>query len=115
MAKRAIEFSSQYKNIAGFHAQQCAEKSIKGLLAFKKIRVPKTHSLKELAELVNDINPSLAKLILKNHKLTYMAVVYRYPDAEIKPLTLKAVSSAIKNAESIFSRCHHLALGPSAL
>jgi len=42
-----------------FHLQQCAEKLIKALLDFNKIKFPHTHDLKDLINLLEDnkINP----------------------------------------------------------
>lgn len=42
-----------------FHAQQCAEKYIKGFLTFHEIDFPKTHSIEDLVLLCEDIAPSL--------------------------------------------------------
>ena len=42
-----------------FHAQQCAEKYIKGFLTFHEIDFPKTHSIEDLVLSCKDIVPSL--------------------------------------------------------
>src|SRR4030067_3763903 len=42
-----------------FHAQQCAEKYLKGFLAFYEIDFPKTHSLEELVRLCKNVVPSI--------------------------------------------------------
>lgn len=44
-----------HKHGAAYHAQQCAEKSIKGFLTFNGCRVAKTHALEELAKLVEPL------------------------------------------------------------
>ena len=61
-----------------FHAQQCAEKYLKGLLVFQSIDFPKTHDLLLLLKLVPelpdfDLNP--ADLLLLNR----YSVEARYP------------------------------------
>lgn len=42
-----------------FHTQQCAEKYLKGFLAFHKIDFPKTHSLEDLVELCKRVVPEI--------------------------------------------------------
>ena len=40
------------KTLSAFHAQQAAEKAIKGFLVFKSVRVPKSHNLGDLIKLI---------------------------------------------------------------
>ena len=105
VAKFNLEKSTEFKSSAAFHAQQCAEKAVKGYLAFNKVRFQKTHDLKALTIDLSNINPILAKKISKAKSLTKYAVIYRYPDAERKPLTVAQVKSAIKIAENVFEKC----------
>lgn len=67
-----------------FHAQQAAEKYLKGLLTFYSISFPKSHDLEELAALV----PERAKLNLNIEELielSQLAVVPRYPGFDDEP------------------------------
>ena len=105
MAKASLELSSEYKNGAAFLAQQCAEKAIKGYLAFMKVRFPKTHNMAQLLAEVEKINPHLAKTLSKSKSLTAYAVTYRYPDAERKPLTVAKAKIAITVAEKVLVIC----------
>ncbi len=105
MAQHSLTFGSEYKNISAFHSQQCAEKAIKGFLAFHKVRFSKTHDLVKLASEVSPSNPKLAKLILKSQGLSDYAVFYRYPDAEDKDLSMKNTKQAIKFAQKIYEVC----------
>lgn len=105
MAKNSLNFSTEFKAISAFHSQQCAEKAIKGYLAHHKVRFPKTHNINDLIDLVIDIDPILAKKVRKSRILTDYAVVYRYPDAERKPLTVAKAKSAIKLAEMVLEAC----------
>lgn len=105
MAKASLELSSSYKNISAFHSQQCAEKAVKGYLAFKKIRFHKTHNMTELLELVNSVDAKLAKNISKAKTLTIYAVIYRYPDAERKPMTVAKAKAASKIADHVLNMC----------
>ena len=101
-AKAIREMGPEYKSIVAFNCQQCVEKSIKGFLVFHGLRPPKTHTIKDLAHAIAQIDGSLAKKLHKADKLTKFAVAYRYPDAEKKPLTLKETDSALKLAQAIF-------------
>ncbi|NJM09423.1 MAG: HEPN domain-containing protein [Bdellovibrionaceae bacterium] len=106
IAKHSLALGSEYKEILGFHSQQCAEMAIKGLMAFHRIRIVKTHDLKMLAVEVEKIYPSLSSLIIKSAKpMTDLAVAYRYPDAELPPLTVRKAQSAIESAEKIYQAC----------
>ena len=40
-----------------FHAQQCAEKYLKGFLTYHEIEFPKTHSLENLVLLSSQVEP----------------------------------------------------------
>lgn len=105
MAKASLELSSDYKNISAFHSQQCAEKAIKGYLAFKKIRFQKTHNISQLLDEIDKLDARLGKNLSKAKILTTYAVTYRYPDAERKPLTVAKAKTAIKIAEKVFEDC----------
>ena len=56
---------------------------------------------------------SLNKLILKHKYLTDLAIVYRYPDAEKKPLTYAKAKSAAKSAHLIYDRFYKATFGKS--
>lgn len=99
-----LEMGNEFKNIAAFNCQQGVEKVIKGYLVFNGVRPPKSHSIKELSKLVENLDPKLAKKLAKAEILTKYTVVYRYPDAEKKPLTLKQVRSAIKLSNQLFEQ-----------
>jgi len=101
-AKAILDIGSEYKNISAFNCQQSVEKAIKGYLVFKGVRPPKSHNIKDLAVLVNTIDPQLAKKLLKADILTKYAVVYRYPDAEKKAMTMAQARAALKLASNIY-------------
>ncbi len=64
---------------AAFHAQQCAEKALKGLLTFHEIRAGKTHDIGGLLKLSLPVLPALAKLNERASTLTAYAADSRYP------------------------------------
>lgn len=66
-------------NQACFHAQQCAEKALKGLLAYQGKRPPRIH---QLTDLLNLLKPNLLKNISQDIRLLdRFYVPTRYPDA----------------------------------
>lgn len=69
-------------NAICFHAQQCVEKLIKGLLQEYNIYFPKTHDIRELIGLTLPIRPEWEKLIPLGEILTRYAIDSRYPDDE---------------------------------
>lgn len=105
IAKKALAFSPEYKNIAGFHAQQCAEKAAKGFLTYHKVRFSKTHDLEKLGEEIAQVDTKLAKLVKRSKSINDLAVAYRYPDAQKTPLTVVKIKTAIKRAEAIYLAC----------
>src|SRR4051812_33584276 len=62
-----------------FHAQQCAEKYLKGLLAELGLSIPKTHNLDDLRILLLPHHSSLRPLKRGLIFLTAFAVETRYP------------------------------------
>ncbi|KPL08122.1 hypothetical protein AMJ85_08795 [candidate division BRC1 bacterium SM23_51] len=82
-----------------FHAQQAAEKYLKGLLTFFAIGFPKTHDLEELAALVPDkagLNLNVEELI----ELSQLAVVPRYPGFEDE-ISRDTAERAFKTAQKV--------------
>jgi len=96
----------QFKNEIAYHAQQCAEKAIKGFLVANDIRPIHRHDISELAEQVNTVDTSIALEISKARRLTDFAVGYRYPDAQKKPMTVAKAKTAIKLAKRVYDVCY---------
>jgi HEPN domain-containing protein len=66
---------------ACFHAQQAAEKYLKGFLAFHDRPFPYTHNLADLTELCADIDGLFRSLTPMAAELTPYAVRLRYDDS----------------------------------
>ena len=82
-----------------FHAQQCAEKYLKALLALKWVDFPKTHDLVELAAMMPpEIRLEVELLELK--ELSPYAVEVRYPD-DWSPLTRERAVRAVHIAHKV--------------
>jgi len=62
-----------------FHAQQCAEKALKGALTFHDIRAGKTHNIENLIKLSSPVVDGLEKLAEQAKALSVYAVDSRYP------------------------------------
>jgi HEPN domain-containing protein len=86
---------------AAFHAQQCAEKALKGLLTFHDIRAGKTHDIGVLLKLSLPVLPGLEKFTERASALTAYAVDFRYP-VQYGDITKKEATEAIEIARAIY-------------
>jgi HEPN domain-containing protein len=84
-----------------FHAQQCAEKTLKGLLTFYDIRAGKTHDIGGLLKLCLPVLPALESLKERANVLTAYAVDSRYP-VQYGDITEKEAIEAIETARIVF-------------
>lgn len=84
-----------------FHAQQCVEKWMKGVLCAKGVRIPFTHDLVMLNELVAKACPGWATDEAALYRLTRGAVQFRYPMARS---TVGDARTAFSIAEELRSR-----------
>ena len=88
-----------------FHAQQCAEKYLKGVLEQNHVHVPKTHDLGELLELALGIDPSLGDLRDQCDTLEGYAVGFRYPGLSA---TTEMAEEAVEAAREVRRRARPL-------
>ncbi len=87
-------------NIICFHAQQAAEKYLKGFLAFHEKHVRKVHDLKFLLSEAEKIDQSLASLQKDIAYLDEFYIETRYP-ADIPEFSSDQAQKAIKAAVNI--------------
>jgi HEPN domain-containing protein len=92
----------KYLRAVPYHCQQAAEKSIKGYLAYKKVKFPKTHDIGELATLVSAVNPEMFELLKEASALSPYAVEFRYPDATKKDRTIEDSRKALALGKKVF-------------
>lgn len=85
---------------ACFHAQQCAEKALKGLLSHKGIAFPRTHVLEALLDLLKASATTLPPEVDESFVLTQYAVQTRYP-GEWESVTRQEARSALDLAERV--------------
>ena len=63
-----------------YHTQQCAEKALKGFLAFKRSEIEKTHNLSDLVVQCVAFDSDFNTLLEDAGDLTPKATEFRYPD-----------------------------------
>lgn len=97
----AANNQSLWANV-GFLCQQSAEKSVKGFLAYNKIKFGKTHEMEILGQEVAKIHPDLTELMKNAVRLTPFAVEFRYPESADRPLSEHLVIEAIEISEKIY-------------
>lgn len=98
-AARLTLASSGPFDTACFHAQQAAEKLMKGFLAYHTQPFPFTHALDKLAPLCEQVNPALSLSTPEIIGLTDYATSLRY-DADFWP-TQAAATDAVAVAERV--------------
>ena len=84
-----------------FHAQQCAEKYIKGFLTFNEIYFPKTHSIEGLVELCKQIVPEIESELEDVEILSSYGVEVRYPDEIYYDIPKEDAQEAIDLARKV--------------
>lgn len=80
-----LEGAQPVTDAAVFHAQQAAEKAIKGFLTWHDVQFGKTHNLVEIGRQATAIDPSLEPLLRRAARLTGYAWRFRYPGEPDEP------------------------------
>ncbi len=101
-ALRMSELGADYSDVVCFHAEQCAEKSLKGLILALGQIPPRTHDLVLLLKIAREKETSFG--YLENHCLTLAdyAVAPRYPGWE-DLVGLVDMGAIIESAKSVFT------------
>jgi len=89
--------------IACYHAQQTAEKSLKGFLTYCDIEPPHTHNLAELCKMCMDYDPSFDKILEPCDYVNPYGVVTRYPKEKV--ITESMAKTAIDQAQEVYYFC----------
>lgn len=100
-----LAMSASIYNQVCFHAQQCAEKAIKGLLILQGTVPPRTHQLSDLLELL-DTDP-FGRPHLEIQFLDRFYIPTRYPDA-LPDLVAEGLSNEEDAAEALAVARHVL-------
>ncbi|HQO03368.1 MAG TPA: HEPN domain-containing protein [Spirochaetota bacterium] len=101
-AKYLLSSPKPLFDIAIYHTQQCAEKSLKAFLAYNAREIDKIHNLKMLAENCMAIDETFNDLIDDCIYLNPYATLYRYPDGDSMP-SKATVIEAISVSEKIYN------------
>jgi len=100
-AAELLQKDSELLDTGIYHTQQCAEKALKGFLAFCEQEIEKTHHLKPILEACIAIDKRFAVLRDDAIFLSPFATGFRYPDDWLMP-ELEDVQRAIDSARKIF-------------
>ncbi|MHB1006814.1 MAG: HEPN domain-containing protein [Chloroflexota bacterium] len=90
VAMRALERPLVLSEAASFHAEQAAEKALKGYLAAQGEAVPVGHDLVDLLRLCQAIDPEFAQLEAAVEALGPHFAAYTEPGAPTSPLVVDA-------------------------
>jgi len=85
-----------------FLAQQCAEKSLKGVLILHQREYPYTHNIAEILTHIVEIDHSLADTCSTASKLIAYAVRTRY--ARVQTVTFENAKEALSIAGDVYAR-----------
>ena len=80
LAASKVQIPDGYFEDLCFHAQQCAEKAVKGVFLHRGMTFPYIHDIKKLLDLLNAAGVKIPKYIEEAKELTPYAAVMRYPD-----------------------------------
>ncbi len=102
-AENTIKMEASPTDTICFHAQQCAEKYLKGFLTFHEIDFPKTHSIEGLVELCKQIVPEIESELEDVEILSSYGVEVRYPDEIYYDIPKEDAREAIDLAKKVKS------------
>jgi HEPN domain-containing protein len=85
IAQRALEGSIPLGEATAYHAQQAAEKALKGFLVAHDLAFPFTHALVPLVRMCYEVTPAFAQFLAAAQLLTPYAVRFRYPEGPLEP------------------------------
>lgn len=102
LAKLGLVDPDVLRNQIAFHAQQAAEKSLKAVLAERKVHFPKTHDLEALIEIIQLAGVAWPLAAQQIEALAPFAVETRYPGGLAQVSDAEA-EEAIKSAEQVLN------------
>jgi HEPN domain-containing protein len=90
VAKQMLAANPMFGDAVAYHAQQAAEKALKGFLTAYGITFRKTHLLEELIEACEMIEPQFQQFSAAAQILSPYASEFRYPGGRIEPADAEA-------------------------
>ncbi len=103
LAEKGAKDDDLTLDTAIYHTQQCAEKALKGFLAYHNNPLSKTHDLIKLLQACCVIDSEFSDLRLDAAVLSPFATEFRYPVDEETTIERKVVLDAIERAGKILS------------
>jgi HEPN domain-containing protein len=85
-----------------FHAQQAAEKAMKGFLTWHDQAFRKTHDLAEVGRQCSAVDSALEPLLKRAEKLTVFAWAFRYPGDAEQP-SVEEARAALAVAREVYN------------
>lgn len=111
-ARRLTEGYMPITDVAVYHCQQAAEKSLKAMLVVRGLPVSKTHDLMALLSQCLEFVPDANHWIDAASILTPYATHYRYPTGDPDP-DLAVTAEALKHATELYAyAASHLGVTP---
>ncbi|RKU12158.1 hypothetical protein C6502_06545 [Candidatus Poribacteria bacterium] len=101
MARRALGPEKPLPGMACYHAQQCAEKYLKGYLIAQSISFRFVHDLVYLTQLCTTQESVFEKLMSAAEILGEYGVTMRYPMEDLEEPDIEAAREAIELAEQV--------------
>ena len=101
MARRALGPKTPLPGMACYHAQQCAEKYLKGYLIARSVSFRYVHDLVYLTQLCTAQEPAFEELMSATEILGEYGVTMRYPMEGSEEPDIEAARDAIKLAEQV--------------
>ncbi|RJP72033.1 MAG: HEPN domain-containing protein [Candidatus Abyssobacteria bacterium SURF_17] len=96
-----LSSSSPLPDVAVFHCQQAAEKSLKAFLFWNDVPFRKTHDIEELGHICLSLDGSLTSILERAIDLTPFAWRFRYPGDIFLP-SLTDAQDALLRAREVY-------------
>ncbi|MFN2542643.1 MAG: HEPN domain-containing protein [Chthoniobacterales bacterium] len=109
-ARLLVQEEKRLLDIAVYHCQQAAEKSLKGWLTAKEITFPKTHSLSDVLALCIPVNSAFADYEEHCRQLSPLVHEFRYPGSAAEP-DYDGAAEALRLAEEVYAFCEQQLAG----
>lgn len=90
-----------------FHAQQAAEKAVKGVLLMRKVCFPYTHDIAALLKLAHESGLTVSEGVQESQVLSAYAVAGRYPGV-VETITRDEYQEAVHSAEMVVAWAEQL-------
>jgi len=106
-AQKLFDGSDEFLEVVAYHLQQSAEKFLKAFLVYHETDFPKSHDIKEILVLVDNIESPLAESCRDAEILTAYAFEARYPGSahEIERAEVeRAVSTVLHVRNEVLKR-----------